>query len=258
MIKAQLSHIFQILTFSSHFFMTSSELKIKREAAGLSQEELANLAGMHKNTIYNYENGSNIPPKKITILEKALSQKNNIESQNYISSVPVYFSSDSDDIYNTNGNKFTEKPDGSFDIEVDLIPFDAYASYLESLEEAGIHSDFEKVVFNVDRYGRGHYQAFKIKGESMNGGMINDVPDGALVLAREIGRHLWKDGFHDANHGFIILCKDSIYHKDIVDFNKENGDIICESRNNSREFVKRFTINLNDVYQIFRIIKRQM
>lgn len=163
----------------------------------------------------------------------------------------------SNDLLNTNGNKFTEKPDGSFDIEVSLIPFEAYASYLVSVEEATVHQDFERVVFNVDRYGRGHYQAFKINGNSMNGGSINDVPDGALVLGRELGRHLWKDGFRPADHGFVILSKENIFHKDIIDFDTETGDITCHSRNKSPEYTD-FNLNLNDVYQIFRIIKRQM
>ena len=163
----------------------------------------------------------------------------------------------SNDLLNTNGNKFTEKPDGSFDIEVSLIPFEAYASYLVSVEEATVHQDFERVVFNVDRYGRGHYQAFKINGNSMNGGSINDVPDGALVLGRELGRHLWKDGFRPADHGFVILSKENIFHKDIIDFDTETGDITCHSRNKSPEYTD-FKLNLNDVYQIFRVIKRQM
>jgi len=163
----------------------------------------------------------------------------------------------SNDLLNTNGNKFTEKPDGSFDIEVSLIPFEAYASYLVSVEEATVHQDFERVVFNVDRYGRGHYQAFKINGNSMNGGSINDVPDGALVLGRELGRHLWKDGFRPADHGFVILSKENIFHKDIIDFDTETGDITCQSRNKSPEYTD-FKLNLNDVYQIFRVIKRQM
>ena len=90
----------------------------------------------------------------------------------------------------------------------------------------------------------------------MNGGSLNDTPGGALVLAREVGRHLWKSGFHETKYGFIILSKDNIYHKDIIDFNSDTGDIICHSRNPSREFSD-FPINLNDVYQIFHVIKRQ-
>ena len=255
MIQAQLCHIFQILTFSSHIFMTGSELRIRREAAGLSQEELADMAGMHKNTIYNYENGSNIPKKKITILESALSQS--VTKKEFQYPLPEINDLLGEELENTNGNKFIEKPDGSFDIEVSLIPFEAYASYLVSVEEATVHQDFERVVFNVDRYGRGHYQAFKINGNSMNGGSINDVPDGALVLGRELGRHLWKDGFRPADHGFVILSKENIFHKDIIDFDPDTGDITCHSRNKSPEYTD-FKLNLNDVYQIFRVIKRQM
>ncbi len=67
--------------------MTSSEIKKKREAMGLSQKELAALIGVGKNTIYNYESGGKIPESKISILESVLSpnyrqNKNTQNAQN--------------------------------------------------------------------------------------------------------------------------------------------------------------------------------
>lgn len=154
---------------------------------------------------------------------------------------------------NTNGNRFIEKEDGSFNITVKLIPFDAYATYTESFDNPTVIEDFEDVTFNVDKYGLGNYKAFRVKGDSMNGGGINDTPDKAMVLARELGKHHWKDGFNASKYGWIILSEVNIFHKDII--NSKNGSIICHSRNTSPEYSD-FELKLNDIYQIFKVIKR--
>ncbi|CAA0177530.1 conserved hypothetical protein [Tenacibaculum maritimum] len=158
-------------------------------------------------------------------------------------------------LVNSSGNVFVEKNDGSFNVTTRLIPFDAYSSYLETLDDANIIYDWEEVTFSVDRYGRGHYEAFTTKNDSMNGGGINDTPSGALVLGRELGRQHWLDGFNPTTYGWIILAKQNIFHKDIIGLDKEKGTILCHSRNTSPEFSD-FELELNDVYQIFKVIKR--
>lgn len=158
-------------------------------------------------------------------------------------------------ITNKNGNVFKQLPDGSFDVEVPVIPFRAHASYIESLETATVQEDFETTVFKVDQVGLGNYRAFVVRGDSMNGGGIDDTKDGATVLGRELGKHHWRDGFHPTLYGWVILCKQNIFHKDITAFDPETGKITCHSRNTSPEFSD-FEISLNDVYQIFKVIKR--
>ncbi len=156
---------------------------------------------------------------------------------------------------NSNGNKFVEKEDGSFNVTVKMMPFEAYASHLETLNDANVVHEWEEVTFDVSQYGRGNYMAFRTKGDSMNGGKLNDTPDGSLVLGRELGNHHWQDGFRATDYGWIILSKENIFHKDIVNFDKETGNITCHSRNPSPEYSD-FQLNLNDVYQIFKVIKR--
>lgn len=159
-------------------------------------------------------------------------------------------------LYNTNGNSFVELPDGSYLITVPLIPVSAHASYVESLEEATVLKDFEKITFRVDHFGKGNYMGFVINGDSMNGGNIDDVKNGAAVLARELGRQHWRDGFNKTDHGWIIIHKDAAFHKDITSLDKETGEIVCASRNDSPEYPD-FSISLNDVHQILKVIKRQ-
>lgn len=231
--------------------MTGKDLRRIREKAGLNQSELARLVGMHKNTIYSYENSEKVPEKKAPILEKALRDKiTELGSKNELpESYPNEY------ITNSSGNKYKELPDGSFDVEVGIIPFTAYASYLESLETGTVEEDLATTVFKVDHIGMGNYKAFVVRGDSMDGGKINDTKDGATVLGRELGRHHWKDGFRPTEYGWIILSKQNIFHKDIIDFDPETGDITCHSRNPSPEYAD-FKLNLNDVYKIFKVIKR--
>lgn len=155
---------------------------------------------------------------------------------------------------NSNGNKFYIQEDDRIKIEVIKIPFPAYASYLETFEdEVKLHEEFSTITFPVDHIGRGNYIAFEVKGDSMNGGGIDDTPDGADILCREIGRHLWCGGFRRTKYGLVLLTKTGIYHKDITDFNTDTGEITLESRNKDCE---KFKLNLNDVYKIFNVIKR--
>ncbi|MDB0600282.1 helix-turn-helix transcriptional regulator [Tenacibaculum maritimum] len=228
--------------------ITGEEIRRKRKEMGLTQKELAKKIGISFQTINGYENGKKIPSTKYQILDKALNQINVFDTD---------YSDDKGSIYkNTNGNTFKENSDGSYTITVPLVPFEAYASYVETLEsEVARVEEWEDVAFNVDKIGKGNYLSFRSKGDSMNGGLLNDTPTNSLMLGRELGKHLWLDGFHKTDYGFVIVSKYSIMHKDITDLNKESGEITCHSRNPSPEH-RDFPLNLNDVYQIFKVIKR--
>lgn len=52
--------------------ISAEEIVKYRETKGLSQEALAKILGVSKNTIYNYERGEKIPDSKIQILYKTI------------------------------------------------------------------------------------------------------------------------------------------------------------------------------------------
>ncbi|AWG26033.1 LexA family transcriptional regulator [Flavobacterium kingsejongi] len=158
---------------------------------------------------------------------------------------------------NKNGNKFFELASGKFLMTVKLVPIKAYAQYISECCDGEFVSDYqyEEVSFHVDKYARGNYMAFEIKGDSMDNGMLYDTPDKATALCRELGRQHWKDGFRDSLYGWVIVHIDTILFKDIIAQNLETGIITCHSRNESPEYAD-FEISLNDVKQIFKVIKR--
>ncbi|WP_298307168.1 helix-turn-helix transcriptional regulator [Flavobacterium sp.] len=150
-------------------------------------------------------------------------------------------------------NKYLLYPDGTIRIEVLKVPFAAYASYVECFDDdIRLHEEFSTITFKVDHIGRGKYLGFESKGNSMwnNGGF--DTPSGSDILGRQIGRHLWNNGFHKSKYGFILITNNGIYHKDIEKIT-ENGNLVLSSRNPNH---KSFEYPINDVKEIYHVIKR--
>ncbi len=227
-----------------------------RKKFNLTQTEFSELIGSSLRTVQNYEKGTVIPASKHEIIRNVFNKYENESKNNEIQTTQnVLISNDTeiDILQNKNGNTYYMYEDGSVEIEVLNLPFPAYASYIQSyFDETQMMEELTTVRFAVDKVGKGNYMSFDIKGDSMNGGMLDDTPDGAKVLARELGKHLWQS-FRPEKYGYILMTKDNIYHKDIVDYNPDNGKLTLHSRNPKCED---FTINLNDVYRIFYIIKR--
>jgi hypothetical protein len=226
-------------------------LNIKKEKK-LTNTDIGAIIGMSGDAFRMASKRESLSDLQMKEIEKYFEQKTNksniggVELSNTDEEIEVFI--------NKNGIKFYEYPDGSTKIEVLKIPFDAYASYLEVFnDDEKLYSEFSKSTFTVDKVAKGNYLAFNIKNDSMNGGGINDTPSGAEVLARELGKHLWNDGFHNSDYGFILMTKNAICHKDIKNYDRETGNLTLSSRNPTE---KEFEISINDVYRIFKVIKR--
>ncbi|MHC0442356.1 LexA family transcriptional regulator [Flavobacterium sp. 3-210] len=228
-----------------------SKLKDLIRKKGITPYELSENTGISQSTlsrIINKDSKPNIKNRKI------LSQYFNI-SESYFLLESEMESLEENIIENNNGNKFKELENGKYIMTVPLVPAKAYATYISECCEGDYIDGFNEVNFYVDQYARGNYVAFEIKGDSMDNGGLYDNPEGCITLCRELNRQHWKDGFRDSQYGWIIVHKDTIVCKDIVDQDLLNGTITCHSRNTSPEF-QDFTIELNDVKQIFKVIKR--
>lgn len=226
------------------------------EFKGISQSELALTIGDTQQAISDFLKKEGNPQKKTRdkYFKKLVGFEDYYKHNTSINEVNDK-GVDYNIIENTNGNTFVEMPDGSLMIKVPLIPFNAYASFLEIYDdEYQVHREFESIYFTVDKVGRGKYLAFTVKNDSMNGGSLDDTPSGAQVLARELGRQHWKDGFNTSLYGWILICITGIFHKDIKGPD-EHGFITCSSRNKSPEFPN-FKLNLNEVHSIYKLIKR--
>lgn len=230
--------------------MNKLELIEIRSKLQKTQEEFAKLAGVSIRTVQNWEAGATIPKSKHAFLRNLLINKEyNIPTNTNVLNEPH-------EIYeNNNGNQFIELKNGKYKIKVKKVPVKAFGSYLSDFQNVEFIEDLEEVTFTVDHIGKGKYLCFEVEGDSMNGGGIDDAPDGAELLCRELGKHHWKDGFRESKYGWVIVHKKTVLFKDIKNLNLETGDIICSSRSGLPNHPD-FTINLNDVNQILKVIKR--
>lgn len=238
-----------------------SRLKKLIENKGLTPYELSEKTGIAQSTLSRIINKNSKPNiKNAEILAKYFNITKSYlinGSDNNIDVTPEVSDERESTGYleNRNGNIFKELENGKFIMTVPLIPAKAYATYISECCDGDLFDGFNEVNFYVDQYARGNYVAFEIKGDSMDNGGLYDNPDGCITLCRELGKHHWKDGFRDAQYGWIIVHKDTILCKDIVDQNLVDGIITCHSRNTSPEYSD-FEVKLDDVRQIFKIIKR--
>lgn len=249
--KKHTKYYFLCVKFHIILKMNGIDIKIIRKELKKTQQEFADILGISKSLVQKWESGDRTPDeitqKSILKLSNAhRSGRSDVLIKNYDDEIEVF--------ENKNGIKFYLYPDDSIQIEVLKVPYKAYASYVEAYtDELKLNREFSKVSFKVDKIGKGNYLAFESQNDSMNGGGIDDTPGGADLLGREVGRHLWKDGFRKTKYGMILLTKRAIYHKDITSYNQETGMLTLNSRNPEN---KDFEISINDVFQIFNVIKR--
>lgn len=225
-------------------------LEIIKNELKMNISELAEFLDVSRPTIYKWEK-KGIPASKKPMVRFKMAQHktyNNVDLMTMRQGNSSYY-------VNKNG-QFFEKTNEQLFITVPIVPFTAFEQYLH-LSESSVSEfeEFERMNFPVDYIGKGNYVAFKVSGVSMNGGGINDVADGCIVLAREIAVDHLKDTLKKAKHGFVILTNTNIMVKDIIE--QGEGEITCHSRNESPEFSD-FVLQLPDVRKIFHIVKRVM
>lgn len=154
------------------------------------------------------------------------------------------------------GIKYFQRPGGKYLMRVPIVPIYAYAKYIDEFRDAEIWDGDGYFDFPVDQIYHGSYQAFEIKGDSMDDDSKRSLSHGDIVLGRELNQSLWRDKLHtDQYPNWIIVLDETILCKQIIEQNLETGDIVCHSLNSSPEYTD-FTINLNDVRKLFNIVQR--
>lgn len=157
--------------------------------------------------------------------------------------------------------KFTEISPGFYGMMVELVPEYAKAGYLSSYADQEFIDDLPKHYFTVDKFVRGKYRAFEVTGDSMNNGDIDEaIPNGAIVLARELKREAWRSKLHNhtwPNWIFVhrhegIICK-QIAHQDV-----QNGVLTLRSLNPDKDKYPDITVNMDELEQIYNVILRQL
>lgn len=138
---------------------------------------------------------------------------------------------------------------------VPLVNQYAYGSYLSGYGDPEFVENLPKIPFILDKEYKGEYLCFEMKGDSMEDDSRESLEEGDILLCRNVRKDFWKSKLHIKQWDFVIVHKErGVVAKRIISHNVENGEIVLHSLN---EFYNDYTINLNDVDQIFNIVDVQ-
>jgi len=212
--------------------MTSEEIIEYRTTMNITQQELAELVGVSKNTIYNYEKGTKIPDSKIPIFEQLFKNRSqtNLSDSNAIA---VSYS----------------------EMNVMMVPLVttyAQAGFLSGFDDPEFLDELPKVPFADDKEHRGDYLCFEVKGDSMEDGALDSILEGDILLCRNVRQDFWKSKLHINKWDFVIVHKEKgILVKRIIKHDVENGILTLHSLN---EYYDDFDIHLKDVAKILNVV----
>lgn len=155
------------------------------------------------------------------------------------------------------GTKYFEVTKSLYKMVVPFVPVNAYAGYLDEFKDAEFVGNLTEREFYVRELHYGKYFAFEIKGDSMDDDSKRSLSDRDVVLARELSRDYWRDGLRIKDYtAWIIVLKNNILCKQIIDQDLEKGTITCHSLNPSPEYCD-FVLRLDDIHQLFNIIRKE-
>lgn len=138
-------------------------------------------------------------------------------------------------------------------VHVPMVPVRAKAGYLIGYGDQEYVDTLPTIPVITDRTFHGKYRCFEVEGDSMDDGSRDALCDRDVVLCREIRRDLWQYKLHINDWDFVIVHKEGILIKRIVEHNVDRGTITCHSLNPM--FGPDFTVNLLDVYELYNVLK---
>jgi len=219
-------------------------------ATGVPQSSISNYRKNKSvpNAITNNEIASKLNINPIWLLTGEGEMMNN-EEKNVLSL------SKNNDIFETKPNVSNVSSIRDVDIndfmEVEYLPVTAQAGYLSGLEE---NKPIElKKMLVPKEFEKGSYKVIDVEGDSMNDGTPRSICDGDKLLVKEVegGNYLEKTLPYRTNL-FIIVCREGIVCKQIIDQNIEKGCILCHSFN---PLHPDYEISFDDIYQLFFVKK---
>ncbi|WP_222982801.1 helix-turn-helix domain-containing protein [Flagellimonas meishanensis] len=232
-------------------------IKQLRRKKNISQTDLAREIGVSLRTIQLYEKkDANIPIKnltriadyfELTIAELYLHEVNDM-GESYIRKQP----------FTKYGSVFYPLDHGKYLIMAPLVLMEQYSGYLEKLKTDTSKKTPFQIGFVIDFLEDQRYTAFEIAGDSMNDLGFEAIPNKAIVLGLGLEKETFTKDMDDLWYkSYVLVCQDRIICKQVVGYNNNNGTIKCHNLNTSPEY-KDFELSLNDVLQVFKVIKKQL
>lgn len=159
--------------------------------------------------------------------------------------------------YEATNEKIYKLPDESLIMQVPVIPYKAYASYLRGHSDPEFYEGLQTMPVPVDLAHKGAYLIFEVGGESMvNPGSRRSIWPGEKIIGRDLRKEHWKYKLHiNSNDCWIIVHKDDgIVVKEIIAHDVDTGIITLHSWNPDKSEHPDYTVSLGDVEQIFNVV----
>lgn len=232
-------------------------IKQLRRKKNISQTDLANEIGVSLRTVQLYEKkNANIPIKNLTkiadyfemtIAELYLHEVNDM-GESYVRKRP----------FTKHGSVFYPLEHGKYLIMAPLVLMEQYSEYLEKLKQETTKKTPFQIGFVSDVLEDGPYASFEISGDSMNNQGVEAIPNKAIVLGLGIEKEQIANGKDNQwNKAYVLVCKDRIICKVITGYNGDHKTIRCHNLNTSPEY-KDFDLPVEDVLQMFKVVKKQL
>lgn len=149
--------------------------------------------------------------------------------------------------------------DGRYALTAEFVPIKARAGYLVGYADPEYLETLPKYTATVDHMPKGKYRYFEAEGDSMNDGTIEHaILDGTVLQCRKIQSHHWVGKLHSHKwSSFVFVHRtEGIIVKQVAGQDLETGDIVLRSINPDKKKYPDFTVNLDDIREIYNVVKR--
>lgn len=234
----------------------------------ISVSDLSKMLGVTRQTVYQYFGSANLSRETVSkILTTLQVSESDIWSEisekpnPRLEAIPLHLSADPND-YENDGSRFEELPDGTYRMRVPVVPHKAFAGYLRGFRDPEYYEDMDYISIDVFKQHRAHYLAFEVRGDSMTTlepeYFRKSIFDGVKVVGRELAKHQWAYKLHTHNYDtWVIVHKtEGILIKQIINHDVDNGIITIHSLNPDKETYPDEDLRLDDIEQIFNVVKK--
>lgn len=223
--------------------MDAIEIKVARKTLQMTQTTFGEMLGASLRAVQSWESGDRNMPKSTEIL---LQQK--LDAHKTASEVNEPKSAYNIEVNHINGLT-------SSIMYVPLVNQYAYAGYLGGYSDNEYMETLPRIPFILDKEYKGEYLCFEVKGDSMECDSEESIPEGSILLCRNVRKDYWKSKLHIHKWDFVIVHKElGIVAKRIINHDVDNGILTLRSLNS---FYKDYDIHIKDVQQIFNIVEVQ-
>lgn len=224
--------------------LTKEQIKEARIKLNLTQEAFGELLGAKLRTVQSWESGDrNMKEGTILLLQQKLNAHNTAQS---------------DALEKTNPNNINVKHIDGLSSSIKFVPLVnqyAYAGYLSGYADPEYLESLPTIPFILDKEYRGQYVCFEAKGDSMECDFDESIPDGSILLCRNVKQEFWRSKLHINKWDFVIVHREmGIVAKRIIKHDVENGLLTLHSLNS---FYPDYEVQLDDIQQIFNIVEVQ-